>query len=135
LKIGQQFEQEGLEFLVGAVDLVDQQDGLFGLPDRSRDDAADMPRDFARSTARRSIRPAILVRYSAGPRGSEAGLVRASAAATARSRAGLSKGEPTRASVASRAHSGVSATLVRPIEQLAQTAPSIVSTTAAAAVA
>ena len=69
------------------------------------------------------------------PRWSEAGEVIASAAATARLTFAASSLEPTRMFTASSAHSGVSATLVRPIEQLATAPPPFkVNTTAAAAV-
>ncbi len=81
-----------------------------------------------------SITPAILVRYSAGPRLSEAAPVIASAAATARATVAASSVDPARMFAASSANSGVSATLVSPIDRPARP-PSIVSTTAAAAVA
>ncbi len=59
----------------------------------------------------------------------------ASAAATACLTVASSSVEPTRIFAASSAQSGVSATLVRPIEQVATLPPLMVSTTAAAAVA
>jgi len=59
----------------------------------------------------------------------------ASAAATAFFTVAASSAEPARIFPASCAHSGVSATLVRPIEQLATLPPLMVRTTAAAAVA
>jgi hypothetical protein len=64
-----------------------------------------------------------------------AGEVIASAAATAFFTVAASSVEPVSILPASSAHSGVSATLVKPIEQLATLPPCIVSTTAAAAVA
>src|SRR3984957_14677426 len=92
-------------------------------------------REAARASARRSITPAILVRYSAGPRPSEAGAVIASAAATARSTVAASNVEPVRMVPAASAKSGVSPTLVNPIATCATRPPCIASTTAAAAVA
>src|SRR6516165_5902771 len=65
-------------------------------------------RDLARSSARASMTPAILVRYCAGP---------------------------VKIFAASCAQSGVSATLVKPIEQLSTLPPFMVNITAAAAVA
>ena len=76
-------------------------------------------RALARASARVSMTPAILVRYCAGPRASVAGAVIASAAATARFTVAASSAEPIRIFAASCAHSGVSPTLVSPIEQVA----------------
>jgi hypothetical protein len=59
----------------------------------------------------------------------------ASALATARSIVALSSAEPTRIWEAASAHSGVSDTLVSPIEALAHLSPAMVRMTAAAAVA
>src|SRR5271166_5393601 len=92
-------------------------------------------RALARTSARDIITPAILVRYCAGPRASAAGAVIASAAATALFTVAASSVEPTRIFAASSAHSGVSATLVSPIEQLATLPPFKDRITAAAAVA
>src|SRR5262249_4435136 len=92
-------------------------------------------RAFARPRARDGSPPAILGRWAAGPRPSLAGEVIASAAATAFFTVAASSAEPVRILPASSAHRGVSATLVRPIEQLATLPPLVVSRTAAAAVA
>ena len=73
-------------------------------------------RALARASARASMTPAILVRYCAGPRASVAGAVIASAAATAFFTVAASSVEPIRIFAASSAQSGVSATLVSPIE-------------------
>src|SRR5215510_15490934 len=66
-------------------------------------------RDLARSSARASMTPAILVRYCVGPRASLAGDVMASAAATACLIVGVSSGDPVKIFAASCAQSGVSA--------------------------
>ena len=79
-------------------------------------------RDLARASARDSITPAILVRYCGVPRRSEAGDVIASAAATAFFTVAASSVEPARIFAASSAKSGLSATLVRPIAQVADLA-------------
>src|SRR5215469_13702758 len=92
-------------------------------------------RDLARSSARASMTPAILVRYCAGPRASLAGDVIASAATTACLTVGAASGDPVKIFSASCAQSGVSATLVKPIEQLSTLPPFMVNITAAAAVA
>src|SRR5215469_4862508 len=86
-------------------------------------------RDLARSSARASMTPAILVRYSAGPRASLAGDVIDSAAATALLIVGASSAEPVKIFAASGAQSGVWATLVKPIEQLSTLPPFIVNIT------
>src|SRR5262245_32158052 len=103
--------------------------GHVGLPNDQR------ARDLARASARVSITPAIFLRYSGGPRRSEAGEQIASAAVAAFLIVAASSPEPARIFAASSAHSGVSATLVSPIEQVATRPPFMVSTTAAAAVA
>src|SRR6516225_10020989 len=92
-------------------------------------------RDLACSSARASMTPAILVRYCAGPRASLAGDVMTSAAATAFLIVTTSSADPVKIFAASCAHSGVSATLVKPIEQFSTLPPFMVSITAAAAVA
>src|SRR5689334_11570913 len=92
-------------------------------------------RDLARSSARVSMTPAILVRYCPGPRASLAGDVIASAAATALLIVAASSVDPVKILSASCAQSGVSATLVKPIEQLSTLPPFMVKITAAAAVA
>ena len=71
-------------------------------------------RALARASARASITPAILVRYSAGPRASVAGAVIASAAATACFTVAASSVEPSRIFAASSAQSGVSADIGEP---------------------
>src|SRR5262249_49152690 len=92
-------------------------------------------RDLARASARATITPAILVRYSTGPRRSAAGDVIASAAATTRLTVSASSPVPATSRDASSAQSGVSPTLVSAMEQVAMRSPLSVRTTAAAAVA
>src|SRR5262249_50276558 len=89
----------------------------------------------ARCNARTTMMPPTCLRYSTGPRASAAGDMIACAAAAAFFNEASSRLLPITAFAASVASSGVSARLVRPIEQVASLPPDIVSTTAAAAVA
>src|SRR6516225_9908769 len=80
----------------------------------------------ARSSARRVITPAILVRYSVEPRPSSAGAATASAASAARFRLGPSRAVPIAALAAFSACRGRSPTLVSPMAQVATRQPETV---------
>src|SRR5262249_9835811 len=130
--LAQEVDQQGarLDQRLDALAVHGERDVGFG-----HGDLRQPARDLARASARVSITPAIFLRYSGVPRRSEAGEQIASAAATAFFTVAASSPEPARIFAASSAHSGVSATLVSPIEQVATRPPLMVSTTAAAAVA
>src|SRR6476620_9234819 len=89
----------------------------------------------ARFSARITMLPSTCLRYSTGPRSSAAGAITASAASAAFFSDTSSRVLPTTDEAAFSASKGLSETFVSPIEQVWTLPPSIVNTTAAAAVA